>query len=162
MHPTPRHHGRAEENTHNNPLHVRIHITTTWRSRRGAGRGWGGSHRFPTVLRVLVLGVGQGEVGVGPAGEAGAAARLGVAAAPEPHGVLRGHDAVRLRVGVRAHADRVVAVRHSHLAPVGGHVGREGLAEAEAPQGEFCTCREDAFSKHCLKSALVCLCMCVT
>lgn len=90
-----------------------------------------------------MLRVGQGEVGVGPAGEARAAARLGVAAAPQPHGVLRGHDAVRLRVGVRAHADRVVAVWHPHLAPVGGHVRREGVAEAEAAQGEFRACGED-------------------
>lgn len=110
----------------------------------GGGGGGGGA---PTVLRVLVLGVGQGEVGVGPAGEAGAAARLGVAAAPQPHGVLGGHDAVRLGVGVRAHADRVVAVRHPHLAPVGGHVRRQRLAEAEAPQGEFCACGEDGLLK---------------
>lgn len=92
-----------------------------------------------------MLRVGQGEVGVGPAGEARAAARLGVASAPQPHGVLRGHDAVRLRVGIRAHADRVVAVRHSHLAPVGGYVRRESVAEAEASQGEFGTCREGVF-----------------
>lgn len=107
--------------------------------------GWGGSEggEALTVLRVLVLGVGQREVGVGPAGQARAAARLGVAAAPQPHGVLRGHDAVRLGVGVRAHADRVVAVRHPHVAPVGGHVRRQGLAEAEAPQGELGTCQED-------------------
>lgn len=110
----------------------------------GAG-GWGWVRRCPTVLRVLMLRVGQGEVGVGPAGEARAAARLGVASAPQPHGVLRGHDAVRLRVGIRAHADRVVAVRHSHLAPVGGYVRRESVAEAEASQGEFCTCREGVF-----------------
>lgn len=115
--------------------------------------------RCPTVLRVLVLRVGQGEVGVGAAGEARAAARLGVAAAPQPHGVLGRHDAVGLRVGIRAHADRVVAVRHSHLAPVGGHVGRECIAEAEASQGQFCTCREEVRSEaaggpYCATSSL--------
>lgn len=42
----------------------------------------GEREKSPTVLCVLVLGVREGEIGVGPAGEARAAAGLGVAAAP--------------------------------------------------------------------------------
>lgn len=118
-------------------------MSTSKSQPHGRVGGGGGGWRCPTVLRVLMLRVGQREVGVGPARQARAAARLGVAAAPQSHGVFRRHDAVRLRVGIRAHADRVVAVRHSHLAPVGGHVRRQGVAEAEASQGEFSTCRED-------------------
>ncbi len=47
-----------------------------------------------------MLGVSKGEVGVGSAGKAGAAAGFGVATAPESDGVLRGHDAVRFCVSV--------------------------------------------------------------
>lgn len=90
--------------------------------------------------------VGQRQIGVGPAGEARASARLGVAAAaaaaPQSNGVLRGRHAVRLRVGIRAHADRVFAVRQAQLASVGRPMvgGREGVPEAEVSQREVGTC----------------------
>lgn len=47
-----------------------------------------------------MLGVSKGEVRVGSAGKAGAAAGFSVATAPESHGVLGGHDAVRFCVSI--------------------------------------------------------------
>lgn len=48
------------------------------------------SHALPslTSFGILVLGVGEGEVGVGPARQTGAASGFGVAS-PEPHRMLR-------------------------------------------------------------------------
>lgn len=48
------------------------------------------SHALPSLtgFSILVLRVSEGEVGVGPARQAGAASGFGVAS-PEPHGVLR-------------------------------------------------------------------------
>ena len=102
--------------------------------------------------------VGEGQVGVGPAGEARAAARLGVAAAPQPDRVLRRHDAVRLRVRVGAHADRVVAVRQPQVGPVRGYVGREGLSEAKVPEGEVCPCDgPNKYKAPVIRSAANCI-----
>jgi len=47
-----------------------------------------------------MLGVSEGEVRVGSAGETGAPAGFGVAPAPESDGVLGGNDAVRFCVSV--------------------------------------------------------------
>jgi len=53
-----------------------------------------------TVFCIFMLGVSEGEVRVGSAGETGAPAGFGVAPAPESDGVLGGNDAVRFCVSV--------------------------------------------------------------
>lgn len=93
-----------------------------------------------TVLCILMFGVGEGQVRVGPAGQARAAARLGVATAPQSDSVLRGHDAIHLGVCIWPHTDWVVTVRHAQVTPVCRYVGREGLAKAEVSQREICPC----------------------
>lgn len=93
-----------------------------------------------TGFGVLVLRVGEGEVGVGPARQAGAASGLGVAS-PEPHGVLGRHDHVCLRVGIRAGADGVATVGQSDISPVqspvcGRHVFKTQLSQREVGSWE--------------------------
>lgn len=93
-----------------------------------------------TGFGVLVLRVSEGEVGVGPARQAGAASGLG-AASPEPHRVLRRHDHVGLRVGIRAGADGVAAVRQADISPVqspmcGCHIFKTQLSQREVGSWE--------------------------
>lgn len=90
-----------------------------------------------TVLRVFVLRVRQGEVGVSSAGQTWAAAWLGVSSSPQSDGVLWGHNPVCLGVCVWAYAERVVTVWHCHVWAVRHHARSHVLTKAQVSQGKF-------------------------
>lgn len=88
-----------------------------------------------TGLGVLVLRVGEREVGVGAAGQARTAARP-CAPAPQSHGVLRGQHGVGLHVGIRAGAHGVATVGEADVCAVQGPMRRCHLAQTQLTKGE--------------------------
>lgn len=83
-----------------------------------------------TGLGVLMFGVGEREVGVGPTGQAGAAAGP-CAPAPQPHRVLGGQHGVSLHVGIRAGPHGVAAVGEADICAVQSPMRRGHLPKPQ-------------------------------
>lgn len=88
-----------------------------------------------TSLGVLMLSVSEGEIGVGPAGQTGAAPRS-CAPAPQPHRVLRGQHGVSFHVSIGASPHGVATVREPHICPVEGSMRGCHLTQPQLPQAE--------------------------
>lgn len=114
---------------------LKAHYCGTW-SIQHVVRGRG---RTLTVLRVFVLRVCQSQVGVSPAGQTRAAARLRVSSSPQADGVLWGHDSVCLGVRIWAYAEWVVTVWHHHVWAVCHHARSHLLTKAKISQRKICS-----------------------